>query len=186
MKSSSEILPDDIDELKNMVLNWQENISIASMPKLFLPKSIAAPSLVAFTVTSKYIDHLPLYRQEAMWERYGIKLPRNTTCGWLMKAYEKMLPLLPLLKADIIASGYIQADETPVQVMREPRRRNQQKSYMWIYRGNAPNRTAVYYEYQETEPQNIPRNSLVVFKVIYKQTAMEVMIGWIKCKALFT
>lgn len=142
----------------------QGNISIAPMPKLFLPKSIAAPSLVAFTATSKYIDHLPLYRQEAMWERYGIKLPRNTTCGWLMKAHEKMLPLLPLLKADIIASGYIQADETPVQVMRELGRRNQQKSYMWIYRGNAPNHTAVYYEYQETRAAEHPKKFLAGFQ----------------------
>jgi len=128
-----------------------EGVTIAPMPKLFLPKCMAGPSLVAYTVTNKYIDHLPLYRQEAIWNRHGFKLPRNTLCGWVMKAYEQVEPLIALLKEDIILSGYIQADETPVQVMHEKNRRNQQKSFMWVYRGNAPpNYTAIVYEYQST------------------------------------
>ena len=49
-----------------------EGVSIAPMPTLFLPKSMAAPSLVAYTISSKYQDHLPLYRQEKIWQRMGI------------------------------------------------------------------------------------------------------------------
>jgi len=93
---------------------------------------------------------LPLYRQETIWNRHGFKLPRNTLCGWVMAAFERVEPLLRLLKDDILNSGYIQADETTVQVMKEKHRRNQQKSYMWSYRGNAPNYVAILYEYQET------------------------------------
>lgn len=65
-----------------------EGGAIAPMPLLFLPKSIATPSLVAHTIVSKYEDHLPLYRQEQIWTRLGIEMPRNTVCGWIMAAAE--------------------------------------------------------------------------------------------------
>jgi transposase len=61
-----------------------------------------------------------------------------------------MSPLLELLKSDILAIEYIQADETPVQVLGEKDKKNQSKSYMWIYRGNGKPYTAVLYEYQAT------------------------------------
>ena len=51
-----------------------EGVTIAPMPKLFLPKSMATPSLVAYTIISKYQDHLPLYRQEKIWQRMGIEI----------------------------------------------------------------------------------------------------------------
>ena len=63
-----------------------ERVNIAPMPKLFLPKSMATPSLVAHTLISKYQDHLPLYRQEKIWQRMGVEMPRNTICGWIMNA----------------------------------------------------------------------------------------------------
>lgn len=58
-----------------------EGVSMASLPPLFLPKSMATPSLVAHTIISKYEDHMPLYRQEQMWSRLGVEMPRNTVCG---------------------------------------------------------------------------------------------------------
>lgn len=127
-----------------------DGVSIAPMPILFLPKSIAAPGLVAYTITNKYIDHVPLYRQEQIWDRYGVPIPRNTSCGWVMSAASQCEPLITVMKDDILASGYIQADETTVQVLKEPERKNERKSYMWIYRGNAPNKISVIFDYQET------------------------------------
>ncbi len=55
----------------------QENVKIATMPTLLLPKSIATPELVAHIIISKYMDHLPLYRQEVIWQRIGIDMPRS-------------------------------------------------------------------------------------------------------------
>ena len=55
-----------------------EGVTIAPMPSLFLPKSMATPGLVAHTIINKYQDHLPLYRQEKIWERMGIDIARNT------------------------------------------------------------------------------------------------------------
>ena len=92
-------------------------VTIAPMPKLFLPKSMAAPSLVAYTIISKYQDHLPLYRQEKIWQRMGIEIARNTVCGWIMAAAEVCMPMRGALMKSLIASGYMQADETPPRIL---------------------------------------------------------------------
>ena len=76
----------------------QENVKIAPMPVLLLPKSIATPELVAHTIISKYCDHLPLYRQEAIWERMEIDMPRSSLCGWVLKVAELCEPLVYQLR----------------------------------------------------------------------------------------
>ncbi len=127
----------------------QENVKIAPMPLLLLPKSIATPELVANIIISKYQDHLPLYRQEAIWKRMEIDLPRSSLCGWVLKTAELCEPLISLLKKIIMKDSYVQADETTVQVLNEVGRDNQTKSYMWVYRGGG-NHHCIVYEYQET------------------------------------
>ncbi len=107
-------------------------VSIATMPTLFLPKSIASPSLVAHIIVNKYQDHLPLYRQEKIWQRAQVDIPRNTMCGWIMRAYEKCLPLKDLLIQGLLSSDYLQVDETTLQVMNEIGKKNTSKSYMWL------------------------------------------------------
>jgi transposase len=127
----------------------QENIKIAPMPILLLPKSIATPELVAHTVVAKYCDHIPLYRQQNIWDRLGIDMPRSSLCGWLLKVSELCEPLVKLLRENIIAYDYAQADETTVQVLDEIGRSNKTKSYIWCYRGGGI-RPSIVYEYQET------------------------------------
>lgn len=128
----------------------QENIKIAPMPILFLPKSIATPELVAHTIIAKYCDHLPLYRQESIWQRLEINLPRSSLCGWILKTAELCGPLIKLLRQEIIEYDYAQADETTVQVLAEVGRSNTTNSYMWCYRGGRTNHLSIIYEYQET------------------------------------
>lgn len=112
----------------------QENVKIAPMPILFLPKCIATPELVSHTIIAKYYDHLPLYRQENIWHRLGIDLPRSSLCGWILKTAELCEPLIKLLQKIIIHYDYAQADETTVQVLDEVGRTNTTKSYMWCVR----------------------------------------------------
>jgi transposase len=128
----------------------QENVKIAPMPSLLLPKSIATPELVAQIVVSKYCDHLPLYRQEKIWERIAIDLPRSSLCGWILKTAALCAPLIILLQKNIVDYDLAQADETTVQVMNEKERKNISKSYMWCYRGGGKDHLSVVYEYQET------------------------------------
>jgi transposase len=127
----------------------QENVKIAPMPALLLPKSIATPELVAHVIVSKYCDHLPLYRQEGIWERMEIDMPRSSLCGWVLKTSELCEPLVKLLQKMIIVGTYAQADETTVQVLNEVGRDNRTKSYMWCYRGGGI-QPCIVYEYQET------------------------------------
>ena len=141
-----------------------EGVAIAPMPTLFLPKSMAAPSLVSYTIISKYQDHLPLYRQEKIWQRMGIEIPRNTVCGWIMAAAEVCMPMRSALMKSLIASGYIQADETPLQVMDEPNRKNTSLSYMWLYRSAIPDKPVVLFDYRETRQACWPKEILCDFK----------------------
>jgi transposase len=141
----------------------QETIKIAPMPKLLLPKCIAGPELVAYTIIAKYCDHIPLYRQEAIWKRLGIDMPRSSLCGWLMKVAELCKPLVLLMQKLLIAYDYAQADETTVQVLNEVGRDNKTKSYMWCYRGGG-SKPILIYEYQPTRGGYHAENFLAGFK----------------------
>jgi transposase len=126
-------------------------IKLAPMPLLLLPKSVATPELVAQTILAKYEDHIPLYRQEKQWARLRIDLPRNSCCAWVMKTAEYCEPLYELLKEDILASDYMQADETSVLVLKSKDAKKRKKAYMWCYRSHPPNGvSAIYFEYQPT------------------------------------
>jgi len=141
-----------------------ESVSIAPMPKLFLPKSMATPSLVAHTLINKYQDHLPLYRQEKIWQRMGVDMPRNTICGWIMNAAEVCAPMRNALMSILLASDYIQADETTVQVMGEENRKNTATSYMWVYRSAKPDKKVILFDYRETRQARWPKEILSGFK----------------------
>lgn len=141
-----------------------EGVNIAPMPKLFLPKGMATPSLVAHTLISKYQDHLPLYRQEKIWQRMGVDMPRNTICGWIMNAAEICMPMRDALMSTLLTSDYIQADETRVQVMGEENRKNTSTSYMWVYRSAKPDKKIILFDYRETRQARWPKEILLGFK----------------------
>ena len=90
----------------------QENVKIAAMPVLLLPKSIATPKLIAHTIVTEYTDHVPLYRQEAIWQRLEVDLVRSSLCAWVLKTAKLCAPLVRCSRQLILQSGYIQADET--------------------------------------------------------------------------
>jgi transposase len=167
--------------LKYACNRCDEGVSIAPMPQLFLPKSIATPSLVAHAIISKYQDHLPLYRQEHIWKRMGIEMPRNTVCGWIMAAAEVCMPMREALIKELIASDYLQADETPLQVMDEPHRKNTSKSYMWVYKNHKPDKKIILFDYQETRQAQWPKELLKDFKG-YLQTDGYKGYDWVDSK----
>ncbi len=104
-------------------------VTIAPMPEQMIPKSIASAGLLAQVLTAKFVDAIPFYRQEKQLERIGVEIPRATMCGWAIKVAERSAPLIELLKDEILSGPLINADETPVQVMNEPGRSNNSKSY---------------------------------------------------------
>ncbi len=107
-------------------------VKIAPRPAQIIPKSIAHSSLLASIVTSKFVDALPLYRQEQIFAREGIELSRPTMAGLLIQLQTPLQPVAAALK-DLLRQGrVVHIDETPVQILREPGRDNTQDSYMPI------------------------------------------------------
>ena len=107
-------------------------VRIAAMPPALIDKGIASAGLLAYIVTSKFCDCLPLYRQEKQFERIGVELSRRTMADWMIAASEACAPLVKVLEDRLRSGPLLQLDETTVQVMDEPGRENTTVSYMWV------------------------------------------------------
>jgi transposase len=139
-------------------------VKIAPMPEQMIPKSMAAPGLLAHVITAKFVDAVPFYRQEGQFERLGIEIPRSTMCGWAIKAAERCEPLIELLNEEIRSGPLINIDETTVQVMKEEGRLNTTKSYMWIFMGGDQERPALIYRYNPTRSGDVASEYLKGYK----------------------
>ena len=110
-----------------------------------LPKTTATPELLSFLIFSKFFQSLPLYRLEELYKLQGIHLSRGTMARWLVLVSEKLIPLWNLLEERVLDSGYMAIDATSVQVLKEPGRDPQKKSFMWA-RGS-PEQNIVLFDY---------------------------------------
>ena len=88
---------------------------LAPAPARVVPGGFASAGLIAWALTAKYCDHLPLYRQEKMLARWGAPISRQNLCDWVGAATALLEPLVKRMKQDLLAGGYVQADETPVR-----------------------------------------------------------------------
>jgi transposase len=107
------------------------NLVRAPMPPQPIPKSMASPGLLAYIVVLKYLDALPLYRQEQMFARIGVELSRTTMATWVIRLGELVQPLINLLHEQLLTLSYLHMDETTLQVLKEPGKTPQSKSYLW-------------------------------------------------------
>lgn len=136
----------------------QEHVRRAPLPKTAIPKSMAGPGLLAYIATSKYGDGLPLYRQEHIWQRAGIEIPRATMASWMIKIGNLLAPVINLMEEDLLAGGFVHADETRVQVLNEPGKLAESQSYMWVrgrsYPGAPP---IVLFEYDPSRSGEVAK-----------------------------
>lgn len=142
----------------------EETVRLAKMPKQPIDKSIAAPGLLAAVIDSKFNRHMPLFRQEAMFDSAGISITRGTLSNWLIKSADLLTPLVKLMEADIIDYDIAFADETPLQVLKEKGRLATQKSYMWLFIGGPPQKRAFVYQYHPTRSHQVPYDFFTDFK----------------------
>ena len=124
----------------------EQCVKTAALPEHILPKTNASPGLLAQLVTSKYVDSLPLYRQEAMFERYGVRLPRATQAAWMIGLTVPLQPLLNLMDERVRSSGYVRIDETRVQVL------NSDKAptalhWMWVRVAGPKHQRIILFDY---------------------------------------
>lgn len=141
--------------------NCPENgVATALPPSKIIPKSLGTPGLYAHILVSKFRWHLPLYRQEKMFEFYGVPINRSVMCEW----EKQLLPYLELvydeLKKQLLASSYVQADETTLPVLDKTKQGKAHKGYLWPY----TNGKSIVFEYQSGRGHAGPLAFLKGFK----------------------
>ncbi len=134
----------------------EQTLKQAALPAQPLPKSIAAPGLLSHVIISKFEDHLPLYRQERQLQRTGVDIPRATLSSWVIKCAYLLLPLIKLMQDYILTYDVAFADESTVQVLKEPGRKPQSKSYMWVFGGGQPDKFCILYKYDPSRSHKVP------------------------------
>ena len=125
---------------------------IVNTPKkpAVLPGSFASPEAIAHLMVQKFVMYSPLYRQEQEWGRQGLKLSRQVMSHWLLRAAEDWLePIYQELHKELVGRDVLHGDETTLQVLKEPGKSAQSKSYMWLYRtGGDAEYPIVLYDYR--------------------------------------
>jgi transposase len=140
-----------------------ESIKTPPPPVTILPKSMASASLVAYIVIAKYMDGLPLYRQEAIFTRIGVELTRQSMARWIIKVSVKLMPLYNLLQDLLLAKDYLQMDESYVQVLNEDGKKATSKSYMWVRHAPGVN-PIILFNYSPSRSGEVPIELLEGFK----------------------
>jgi transposase len=124
--------------------------------------SLASASTIAWLVHQKFELGIPLYRQEKEWEAMGLSLSRATMSNWLLAVCRDWLShVVSHLRRELLKQGYLHIDETHVQVLKEPGRKNTSDSYMWVYCSTRDSKRPVrYFEYQPGRGGKYPETFL--------------------------
>src|SRR5699024_7429085 len=113
--------------------NGTPNIEKAPVPYPPVLHSLASASTIAWLIHQKFELGIPLYRQEKEWEALGLRLSRATLSNWLLVVYRDwLIHIGHRLKQELVRQRYLHIDETHVQVLKEPGRKNASDSYMWV------------------------------------------------------
>lgn len=126
-----------------------ETLTQAPMPAQVIDKGIATSGLLAQVLVAKYADHLPLYRQEQIFARAGVKIARSTLAEWVGVCGVRLQPLVDALREAILNEPVVHVDETPVQVL-QPGSKKTHRAYLWAYAPGAfQDLKAVVYDFTE-------------------------------------
>ena len=136
----------------------------AALPAQPLPKTNASPNLLAMLLTVKYADGLPLARFEKVLARHGVVVPRQTLARWTIGAATMLQPLHNLARDELFEGPFVHVDETELQVLKEPGRAPDAKSYMWVQVGGPPDRPVVIYDYDASRSGQVPVRLLQGYK----------------------
>jgi transposase len=139
-----------------------EGILIAPMMERPLPKAIAGAGLLAQIVIDKYTDHLPLHRQQQRFSREGINIPYSTISDWVSNTCRLIEPLYDALKALIMQSDYLHADESPIKVLDRDKKGDTHRGFYWVYHNSIEG--LVLFDYQHSRGREGPTAMLKDFK----------------------
>ncbi len=131
-----DIIPQQVRVIQHQRVKYacpccDQGIKVTPAPARIIPKGLLTESALAWVATSKYMDALPLYRQAALLGRFGGDLSRTTLAASMVRAGRAVQPIINLLRDHLLDADLVHADETVLQVLKEPGRAAQTKSYLW-------------------------------------------------------
>ena len=136
-------------------------IIIAPMIDRPLPKAIVGAGLLAQIIIDKYVDHLPLYRQEQRFKREGVNIPYSSISDWIKNGCALLDPLGDALQKRVISSDYLHADETPLKVLDKNKKGTTHRGFYWVYHNSIDN--LVWFDYREGRGREGPNEILKDF-----------------------
>ena len=138
-----------------------EGVLIGELPSRPIEKAMAGAGLLAQIIIDKYADHLPLYRQRQRFERSGVKLSYSTLTDWVSSTCKLITPVFEALKKEVLQSGYLHVDETPIKVMSKEKSGETHRGYYWVYQNSIDK--IVFFDYQEGRGRDGPMEILQNF-----------------------
>ena len=135
---------------------------IAALPNMPIAKSYAGASLLAHLMVSKYIDHLPIYRQMQMFSRQKIILEDNTVNNWFKQGCNLIEPLYQAHERQVLRTNYLSVDETPIKVLDKTKKGTTHQGYFWIYYNTGSRQ--VLFKYQTGRAAEWPKETLANYK----------------------
>jgi transposase len=135
-----------------------ETVIAEPVAPAILDRGSAAPGLLAQVVIAKYTDHLPLYRQEALYARSGVELSRTTLAEWVGAVGVALAPLCAALRAELLTRSVLHADETPVAQL-DPGTGKTKRCYLFAYR-SAEGAPVVVFDYRPSRSGSHARDFL--------------------------
>lgn len=127
----------------------------ADAPKRVIPGSGVGTGLIAHVLVSRFCDHLPYFRLEQIAARQGVTLDRQRMSAWAEHAAVLLKTVYDQLKQQILKSGYVQIDETPIQVMDPQKEGSTRKGWLWAY--HAPTASALVFDFNLSRGQESPK-----------------------------
>jgi len=131
---------------KSLVQDIEKQVITAPMPLLPIAKSYAGSTLLAYIIIDKYVNHLPFYRQVQMFRQQGISIAPATINGWFGDVADLMRPAYYRLKELVLASGYIQSDETTIPIINNEKHKTI-NGYIWMIRAVTEDLVFFHYDY---------------------------------------
>ena len=139
----------------------ETNIVIAPLPTLPIPKGNAGPSMIAHLLVSKFVDHLPFFRQVQIFKRQQLEIAESTINGWFNAGCNLLHPLYDALKTKMLAGWYLMADETPIAVLTQDKPGSTHNGYHWVYYD--PVNKLVLFDYRKSRGMEGPDEMLKEF-----------------------
>jgi transposase len=132
------------------------SVVMAPLPALPIEKGRPGPGVLAYLITSKYCEHLPLYRLEQIFARHGLHIPRTTQCDWVRDSADLLVAIVLAMKRRILASAKVHTDDTHIPIQ-DKTRTQVREGYLWPHIDMANN---VYFDYTLTRSREGPERML--------------------------